>query len=139
MAEKDANAILCKYGNDAITKAVEGAEIEPVKFVKQMADVKSVDIYSMPKIKTGIHEIDKAIGGIYLGQVVLLSGKRGEGKSTFMSQICVESVEQDYNTFIYSGSCQIITLNDGLIYKWQAVNISPKKINEYGEPNFLSY
>lgn len=137
LAEKDANAILCKYGNDAITKAVEGAEIEPVKFVKQMADVKSVDIYSMPKIKTGIHEIDKAIGGIYLGQVVLLSGKRGEGKSTFMSQICVESVEQDYNTFIYSGE-----LPNYHVKRWLDLQVAggehiTEKINEYGEPSFF--
>ena len=103
LGEKDANAILCKYGKDAIVKAIEGAKVEDVKFVKQMADVESGDIYSMPKIKTGIQEMDKAIGGIYLGQVILLSGKRGEGKSTFMSQIAVEAVEQNFNTFIYSG------------------------------------
>ena len=103
LGEKDANDILRKYGKEAIIKCIENAEIEPVKFVKRMAEVESVDIYSMPKIKTGIQEIDKTIGGLYLGQVILLSGKRGEGKSTFMSQVAVEALEQDFNTFIYSG------------------------------------
>lgn len=136
LGEKDANAILSKYGKDAITKAIEGAEIEPVKFVKQMADVESVDIYSMAKIKTGVQEIDKAIGGIYLGQVVLLSGKRGDGKSTFMSQIAVEAVEQDFNTFIYSGELPNYHVKRWLDFQVAGgENISEKPI-DYNEVSY---
>lgn len=130
LGEKDANDILKHFGKDAIVGCIKNAEIEPVKFVKQMADVKAVDIYSLPKIKTGIQEIDSVIGGIYLGQVILLSGKRGEGKSTFMSQITAEAIEQNFNTFIYSGE-----LPDYHVKRWLDFqiaggnNISEKSID----------
>lgn len=103
LGEKDANDILRKYGRDAIRKAIEQAEVPPVSHVKELADVKAVDIYKLPRIRTGIPELDKIIGGLFFGQVVLLTGKRGEGKSTFMSQILVEALDQGYSVFAYSG------------------------------------
>lgn len=103
LGEKDANDILRKYGKQAIEKAVHNAYIPPLDNVKCLSDVKSVDINTLPKILTGINEIDRLIGGLIMGQVILLSGKRGEGKSTFMSQLVVEAIEQGQAVFIYSG------------------------------------
>ena len=103
LCEKDANAILCKYGKEAVIKAVQNAQVRDIKYVKRLADVKSVNLTALPKIRTGIKEIDSAIGGLYYGQVILLSGKRGEGKSTFMSQLVAEAIEQDNAVFVYSG------------------------------------
>lgn len=101
--EKDANDILRRYGKEAVVSAVHNAKLKPVNRVKELADVRAVDIYSMERIFTGIDEIDRIIGGLYFGQVILLTGKRGEGKSTFMSQLIVEALEQGYKTFAYSG------------------------------------
>ena len=103
LGEKDANDILRKYGKQAICTAIENAVVPPVEHVKQLADVKTVDLNSLPKIKTNIPEIDRLIGGFYFGQVVLLTGRRGEGKSTFLSQMVAETIEQDYPSFVYSG------------------------------------
>ena len=103
LGEKDANAILTKYGKEAVRKAVYGAKPVPVKHVKELADVESVDISGLPRIFTNIPEIDRIIGGLYFGQVVLITGKRGEGKSTFMSQLVVEAIEQNYPVLVYSG------------------------------------
>lgn len=103
LGEKDANDILRKYGPEAVRLAVENAKVPPVSRVKELADVKAVDIYSLPRIRTGIPELDKVIGGLFFGQVILLTGKRGEGKSTFMSQLLVEALDQGYSVFAYSG------------------------------------
>lgn len=103
LGEKDANDILRNYGVDAIRKAVENAEVPPVSHVKELADVKAVNLYQLPRIRTGIPELDRVIGGLFFGQVMLLTGKRGEGKSTFMSQILVEALDQGYSVFAYSG------------------------------------
>lgn len=103
LGEKDANDILRKYGKPAILKAVKDAVVPPVKHVVELADVEAVDIYKLPKIKTNIPDVDKLLGGLYYGQVVLLTGKRGEGKSTFMSQIMLEAIEQGIPSFAYSG------------------------------------
>ena len=103
LGEKDANDIFCKYGKQAIVTAVENAKVPPVNNVKELADVESVDIYNLPRIFTGIPEIDRIIGGLFFGQVILLTGRRGEGKSTFMSQLIVEALDQGHSVFAYSG------------------------------------
>ena len=103
LGEKDANAILLKYGKAAVVRAVEGAEIPKLENVKDLSTVQTVDINALPKIKTNIPGIDRVIGGLVMGQVVLLTGKRGNGKSTFMSQLVCEALDQGENVFIYSG------------------------------------
>lgn len=103
LGEKDANDILRRYGRDAVVKAVAGAEVVPLPHVKELADVEAVDIYNLPRIFTNIPELDRVIGGLFFGQVVLLTGKRGEGKSTFMSQLIAEAIEQNCPVFAYSG------------------------------------
>lgn len=101
---KDANEILKKYGAEAVRNAVENAVMVPVKRVVPLADVETVNIYELPKLKTGISELDRTLyGGLPFGTVCLLSGKRGEGKSTVGSQIMANAVEQGYVTFTYSG------------------------------------
>lgn len=103
LCEKDANDILMKYGQEAIKTAVNNAELREIKYVKRLADVKSRNLKDLPKIETGIQTLDRICGGLLLGHVTLLSGKRGEGKSTFMSQLIAEAIQQDMAVFAYSG------------------------------------
>lgn len=103
LGEKDANEILVKYGTEALRVAVERAEILPVNHIKDLADVESVDLSTLPRILTGISGLDRVIGGMYRGQVVLLTGKRGEGKSTLASQFMSEALNQGMRTLAYSG------------------------------------
>ena len=101
---KDANEILQKYGLEAVRHAVENAVYVPVNRVIPLADVEDVNIYELPKVKTGIRELDQMLyGGLPFGMVCVIAGKRGEGKSTFASQILGHVVNQGYVTFAYSG------------------------------------
>lgn len=101
---KDANELLQKYGAEAVRDAVENAVLVPVKQVLPLADVQAVNIYELPKLKTGISELDRLLyGGLPFGMVCLVAGKRGDGKSTFASEILGNAVEQGYATFAYSG------------------------------------
>ena len=136
LCEKDANDILNKYGKDAILKAVENAKIPDIKYVKQLADVEAVNLMQLPKIRTSIKPIDRALGGLYMGQVVLLSGKRGEGKSTFASQLIAEAIEQDYNIFAYSGELPAYHFKN-----WLDLQIAGRKhiesvINEHNDMEY---
>lgn len=101
---KDANELLQKHGAEAVRNAVENAVMIPVKRVIPLADVESVNIYQLPKLKTGISELDRTLyGGLPFGTVCIIAGKRGDGKSTLASQIMGNAVEQGYATFAYSG------------------------------------
>lgn len=101
---KDANEILLKHGPEAIKKAVQNAMAIPVKRVVPLAEVKDVNIYELKRLKTGIAELDELLyGGLPYGMVCLITGKRGDGKSTFASQIMANAIEQDESIFVYSG------------------------------------
>lgn len=101
---KDANEILMQHGPEAIQKAVENAVTLPVNRALSLADVENVNIFEIPKLKTGLKELDDTLyGGIPFGIVCLVAGKRGDGKSTLTSQIMGQAVEQGYITFAYSG------------------------------------
>ena len=110
---KDANDILRKYGKEAVRTAVERAVITQSPKIVDLAEVKRKDLADMEKVETGIPQIDRMIGGMYLGQLVLLTGERGLGKSTVGSQLCIKAIDQGFKVFAYSGE-----LNDWMFQDW---------------------
>lgn len=137
LGEKDANAILQKYGKDTLLDAVAKAVIQPLAHIKELADVETVDIYNLEHISTGINEIDRVLGGLYFGQVILLTGKRGEGKSTFMSQLIVEALDQGYKTLAYSGELADYHFKRWLDFQTAGPDNVVVNTNSYGDETYL--
>ncbi len=101
---KDANEILQKHGVEAVRNAVNNAVLVPIKRVIELSDVEDVDIYEIPKLRTGINQLDRLLyGGLPSGGVILISGKAGHGKSTLASQILANAIHQGKICFAYSG------------------------------------
>jgi len=69
----------------------------------RMADVAPIDVVHMEHYSSGFVQLDKLIGGFYFGQVILLTGKRGKGKSTLASQFLCMALRSGYSCFAYSG------------------------------------
>lgn len=139
LCEKDANDILRKFGKEAIVKAIANAQIQEIKYVKQLADIEYVNLNDLPKIRTGIKAFDKLCGGLLMGHVILLSGKRGEGKSTLASQFIAEALEQDKNVFLYSGEMPAYQVKNWLNLQLAGNEHIISKKDEYGvERAYLS-
>lgn len=136
LCEKDANDILRKYGKEALVKAVENAELRDVKFVKRLANVEAVNLADLPKIKTGVRSLDRICGGLLRGHCVLLSGKRGEGKSTFMSSLVAEAIEQDNSVFVYSGELPNYHFKNWLDLQIAGAENIATRQNEYGDNEY---
>ena len=100
---KDANEILQKYGVEQVQACIYNSVPVEVKEIKDITDVKKVKISDMEKFNTGIGSLNRILGGFYMGQVVLLTGERGKGKSTLASQFGTMAVKAGYTTFFYSG------------------------------------
>lgn len=101
---KDANEILLHYGKQTIVDAVMNAQIIPSAELVDISEVEIIDKSKMGCIKTGFPSIDVSLeGGLYVGQLVIMSGKCGDGKSTFVSQLVANALEQEVKTLIYSG------------------------------------
>lgn len=54
-------------------------------------------------IKSQITTLDNAIKGFIVGEVSVWSGGNASAKSTFLNQIAIESINQNYKVAIYSG------------------------------------
>ena len=133
---KDANEILQKYGADQVRACINNAVPLEVKEIKDILEVKKVNLADLEKFDTGIHSLNKIIGGFYMGQVILLTGERGKGKSTLASQFGTMSVRAGYNTFFYSGE-----LMDWYFRNWLDLQIAGdsninKIRNPYGEYDY---
>lgn len=101
---KDANEILQKYGAEQVRQCVENAIVVPMKRVIDLADVEDVDIFEIPKLATGINQVDKLLyGGLPAGGVIIIHGKPGDGKSCLASQILANALENNHKCFAYSG------------------------------------
>lgn len=110
---KDANELLVKHGKAAVIEAVEHAVFAPVPEIVPMSKVQRADFNLIERISTGIRELDGTIGGFYMGQLILLTGKRGNGKSTLALQFGVEAMDQGYNVMLYSGE-----MTDWMVRNW---------------------
>lgn len=136
LGEKDANDILRRYGPMAVRYAVEHAEVPKLNNVKQLADVKSVDINKLDKIRTGIEELDKVIRGMAMGQLIILTGKRGDGKSTFMSQLVAEALDQNRSVFVYSGELADFHFKRWLNYQLAGSRYLVDYKDQFGETSY---
>lgn len=122
---KDANDILRKFGKDAIRDAINNAVPVEVAEIKQLADVDRVDLSTMKKFSSGMSAVDEVLGGFYFGQLVVITGERGEGKSTLASQFATFGIRAGHNVFFYSGE-----LMDWYFRAWIDYQIAgPEHIN----------
>lgn len=134
---KDANEILKKYGKEQVRACVENAVILPMKQLIQLSDVQDVDIFKIPKLRTGIKQVDRLLyGGLPLGGVVLISGKPGEGKSTLASQILVNAIFQNYKCFAYSGELPNYMFKSWIDFQIAGGRHIIEYQNQWGDTNY---
>jgi twinkle protein len=100
---KDVNELLYYSGKEAITNAVLNAKDIPVLGLIDLSEVVPLDPKNIKSIKTGIKALDQATAGSILGDITVWTGRRGEGKSTLISQVMVEAIEQNEKVCCYSG------------------------------------
>lgn len=136
LGEKDANDILRSFGVRAVRECIEYAEIPSLSNVKQLADVKSVDINKLDKITTGITELDRTIRGMAMGQLIILTGKRGEGKSTLMSQIICDALDQNRTVFAYSGELADFHFKRWIDFQLAGSKNIGEQLNKFGDVDY---
>lgn len=65
-------------------------------------------------IKSNINELDNLIKGFALGELTIWSGGNASSKSTFLNQLILEAINQNFNVAIYSGELKNSRLLDWL-------------------------
>lgn len=128
---KDANDLLRAEGPEAVRAAVKAAMLVPDDFIKELKDVVPNEADNEPVFQTNIMRFDSMTGGLYPGQLVILTGERGRGKSTFASQLVVNAAAAGIKSFIYSGE-----MPNAAVKEWIERQIAgPDCINVVVKPN----
>ena len=100
---KDLNEVLYYMGKEKVMEIINNASDTPVDSVIDYTDVTSVDLDAIDGIKTGFREIDQKLMKIFYSTFNILTGVNGSGKSSFISQLICQSVEQGKPVWYYSG------------------------------------
>lgn len=99
---KDVNEVLYYAGKDAVVDLVLHAEDPGVPSVVNVSEIQDVDLDEMDGIETGIHDLDTEIMKLFYGTLTVVSGKPGAGKSSFLSQLICQSLEQGKPAWMFS-------------------------------------
>lgn len=110
---KDANEILKKHSPEGIRQAIKNAVPIRNPRIKPLEEVKRVNINDLERFSTGFDQLDRMLGGFFFGQLILVTGERGLGKSTLVSQFATLAVKNRYSVIAYSGE-----LNDWQFQDW---------------------
>jgi twinkle protein len=98
---------------------------EPAKGLIQVSEYYAPE--RTMRVPTGFSFLDSAIGGLIEGGLTVLTGKRGDGKSTFASQLALNAINGGTNVCFYSGE-----LNAGMFQNWMFVQAAgPLGVEEY--------
>ena len=103
------------------------------RFIKCLSDVEQVDLLSMEHFSTGIPSLDRCLGGVYFGQLIVLTGKRGEGKSTYASWILANALDAGQKVFAYSGELPDYHFRNWLDLQIAGADEQDVTKNEYGD------
>lgn len=131
---KDANEILQKYGPEAVKACVDNAVPVPVVGLKRIKDIQRVDLSDLERMDTGIKEIDRTCPFLF-GELVILTGAAGDGKSTMASQWATMAINQGYPAMIYSGELPNWQVKNWLDYQIAGAH----NLNKYDKLEFETY
>lgn len=128
---KDLNEVLYYMGKEKVMEIINNASDLPVESVVDYTDITSVDLDAIDGIKTGFKEIDRRLMKVFFGTFNILTGVNGSGKSSFLSQIVCQSVEQGYPVWYYSGELPNFQCRSWLDYIYAGQrNIVQKNIGD---------
>lgn len=126
-AAKDANEMLYRYGPECIAEAMSSMKALPVEGLINFSDIRRVNLSDIPKTIIGIPSLDKAVGGFLEGDLSVWTGKTGEGKSSVINQLIIETIEQKKNVCVYSGEIPDYMLR----YQIEVCAAGSNNINKY--------
>jgi hypothetical protein len=101
---KDANELLLRRGAGANRLCIENAEWFPSGIVA-VADYEEPEAQEGTPI--GLPDVDKATGGFSGGQLIVVSGDNGAGKTTQVLNITANFVEEGVPVFLWSGEQKV--------------------------------
>lgn len=153
---KDLNHVLYYQGKESVLELIHNAKDSPVDSVSDFSDITNIDLDQIDGIKTGIPDLDKRLMKLFYGTFTIVTGVNGSGKSSFLSQLVCNAIDDNKNAFLYSGELPNFQSKNWVNYilagqrhvkeysfngatYWKVTNEAQKEINEYYRGKLFIY
>lgn len=100
---KDLNEILYVCGKDKVLELILDAKDSPVPSVADLSDVEPTEYEDVDGVTTGLKAIDDELMRLFFGTLTIVSGQPGSGKSSLLTQLVCNSLDNDIGTWLFSG------------------------------------
>lgn len=100
---KDLNEILYICGKDKVLELILDAKDSPVPSVADLSDVEPTEYEDVDGVTTGLKAIDDELMRLFFGTLTIVSGQPGSGKSSLLTQLACNSLDNDIGTWLFSG------------------------------------
>lgn len=124
---KDMNEVLFYEGKQAVMDLLLNAKDSPVDSVSDFSEINNIDLDAIDGISTGIHSLDTKLMKLFYGSFNIITGVNGSGKSSFLSSIISNSIDNGQNAFLYSGELPNFQSKNWINY----ILAGQRHINEY--------
>lgn len=100
---KDLNEILYVCGKDKVLELILDAKDSLVPSVADLSDVEPTEYEDVDGVTTGLKAIDDELMRLFFGTLTIVSGQPGSGKSSLLTQLACNSLDNDIGTWLFSG------------------------------------
>lgn len=132
---KDLNHVLYYEGKEAVLNLIKNAHDQEVPSVVNVSEIEDIDLDEMDGINTGIRSLDLEIMRLFYGTLTIVSGLPGAGKTSFLSQLMCQSLEQNKSVWMFSRELPCWMQKSWLNY----IMAGNHHINEYFDNNGAAY
>lgn len=100
---KDLNELLYYEGKEAVAKVLNEARNAEIETLIDYSDVSAFNMADVDGFVTGFKDLDNALDKFYCGTTTILTGVAGAGKSSLISTLVCQALDQGFPSFVYSG------------------------------------